>query len=110
MDINLYLLTRRKQMRNSSHKQKFGLLVTGALMLVLSGCGTDSSTPTAVTQATLEATATTASTGSTAPTATTESTAPTQGTTASGKMDHVRILVGGLSKQIYLPNTLAKQL
>src|SRR5690242_14642946 len=60
--------------------RRLGLVAGTILLLILSGCGTSGST---------------GSTGT---------------TPAAAAKDQIKILVGGMSKQIYLPNMLTKQL
>ncbi|HEX2909400.1 MAG TPA: ABC transporter substrate-binding protein [Chloroflexia bacterium] len=95
------------------------------LMLVLSACGDNTATtaPAATTAAatTQAAAATTAASSTTAAAATTAAATTAAATTASqsattaaaasnGPKTKLTIMVGGLSKQIYLPNMLTKQL
>lgn len=92
------------------------------LGLVLSACGdntattapatTVASTTAATSAATTAASATTASAATTAATTTASATtaAATTAAAATGPKTKISIMVGGLSKQIYLPNMLTKQL
>ena len=66
---------------NSWNRQHFGLVAGIIFVLLLSACGSSGSTTTTTTA---------------------------NGTTTT--VTHLKIMVGGLSKQIYLPNELTQQL
>ena len=83
------------------------------LALVLGACGDNTATtvPAATTAAaTTAASATSAAAATTAASATTAAASATTAAAATGPKTQLKIMVGGLSKQIYLPNMLTKQL
>jgi NitT/TauT family transport system substrate-binding protein len=77
------------------------------LGLVLGACGDNTATTPAATKAAVAATTAAATT---AAASTTAAAAATTAAAATGPKTKVSIMVGGLSKQIYLPNMLTKQL